>query len=62
MGYGAVAYLSLVDVFDRIHCSFVMRKARLAPIHEIKIPRLELTAAFISVKQSEINNQRRVGD
>lgn len=54
MGYGAVAYLRLVDVFDRIHCNFVMGKARLAPIHEITIPRLELTAAVISVKLSEI--------
>ena len=54
VGYGAVAYLRLVDVFDRIHCSFVMGKARLAPIHEITIPRLELTAAVISVKLSKI--------
>jgi len=54
VGDGAVAYLRLVDVFDRIHCSFVMGKARLAPIHEITIPRLELTAAVISVKLSEI--------
>ena len=52
--YGAVAYLRLVDVFDRIPCSFVMGKACLVPIHEITIPRLELTAAVISVKLSEI--------
>ena len=31
-----------------------MGKARLAPIHEIKIPRLELTAAVMSVKLSQI--------
>ena len=31
-----------------------MGKARLAPIHKITIPRLELTAAVISVKLSEI--------
>ena len=54
VGYGAVAYLRLADVFDRIHCSFIMGKARLAPIHEITIPRLELTAAVISVRLSEI--------
>lgn len=30
------------------------RKARLAPIHEITIPRLQLTAAVISVKLSQI--------
>ena len=54
VGYGAVAYLRLVDFVDRIHCSFVMGKALLAPIHEITISRLELTAAVISVKLSEI--------
>ncbi|XP_074632440.1 uncharacterized protein LOC141890779 [Acropora palmata] len=54
VGYGAVAYLRLVDIFDRIHCSFVMGKARLAPIHKITIPRLELTASVISVKLSKI--------
>ena len=54
MGNGAEAYLRLVDVFDRNHCSFVTGKARLAPIHEITIARLELTTAVISVKLSEI--------
>ena len=54
VGYGAVAYLRFVDVFDRIHCSFVMGKARLAPIHEITIPRLKLSAAVISVKLNQI--------
>ena len=54
VGYGAVAYLCFVDVFDRIHCSFAMGKARLAPIHEITIPRLELSAAVISVKLNQI--------
>lgn len=37
VGYGAVAYLRFVDVFNTIHCSFVMGKARLAPIQEITI-------------------------
>ena len=53
-GYAAVAYLRLKDVFNRIHCAFVMGKARLAPVREISIPRLELTAAVISVKLSKI--------
>ena len=30
-GYAAVAYLRLKDVSSRIHCAFVMGKARLAP-------------------------------
>ena len=37
------------------HCAFVMGKARLAPIREISIPRLELAAAVISVKLSKIS-------
>ena len=53
-GTAAVAYLSLKDVSNQIHCAFVMGKARLAPIREISIPRLELTAAVISVKLSKI--------
>ena len=51
-GYSAAAYLRLKDVTGKIHCSFVTVKARLAPIKEISIPRLELTAAVISVKLS----------
>ena len=51
-GYSSVAYLRFEDVEGRVHCSFVMGKARLAPIREISIPRLELTAAVISVKLS----------
>ena len=31
-----------------------MGKARLAPVHEISIPRFELTAAVIPVKYSKI--------
>ncbi|XP_022803018.1 uncharacterized protein LOC111340435 [Stylophora pistillata] len=53
-GYAAVAYLRLKDVTNQVHCAFVMGKARLAPIREISIPRLELTAAVISVRLSRI--------
>ena len=53
-GYAAVAYLRLKDVTNQVHCAFVMGKARLAPIREISIPRLELTAAVISVRLSKI--------
>ena len=53
-GYAVVAYLRLKDVTDGTHCAFVMGKARLAPVREISIPRLELTAAVISVKLFKI--------
>ena len=49
-----MAFLRFVNACGRIHCSFVMGKARVAPIHEITIPRLELTPAVISVKLSQI--------
>ena len=42
VGYGAVDYLRFF-IAGRIHCSFVMGKTRLPPIHEITKPRLELT-------------------
>ena len=53
VGYGAVAYLRLVDDKDRIHCSFILGRARVAPIREITIPRLELSAAVVSVQLRE---------
>ena len=53
-GYAAVAYLHLKDVTNQVHCAFVMGKARLAPIREISIPRLELTATVICVRLSKI--------
>ena len=54
MGYGAVACLRVVDVNDNIHVTFIIGRARVAPINEISIPRLELTAAVISVKLSKM--------
>ena len=42
------------DENSRIYCASVMGKARLAPVREISIPRLELTAAVISVRLSKI--------
>ena len=50
----SVAYLRLCDNEGRIHCSFLMGKARLAPIEAVTIPRLELTAATVSVRLGEI--------
>ena len=54
VGYGAVAFLPFLNACGRIHCSFVMGKARLAPIREITIPRLALTAVVISAKLRQI--------
>ena len=37
-----------------MHCAFILGKARLAPIREISIPRLELSAAVISVRLCKV--------
>ena len=50
MGYGAASYLRLVDDKGRIHCGLVMAKSRVAPLKTVTIPRMELTAAVVSVK------------
>ena len=49
-GYGQCSYLRLIDNNDRIHCSLVMGKSRVAPLKPVTIPRLELTAAVVASK------------
>ncbi len=49
-GYGAVSYIRLVSSDDQIHCAFLMGKSRLSPMKSVTIPRLELSAAVLSVK------------
>ncbi|XP_038061114.1 uncharacterized protein LOC119731899 [Patiria miniata] len=53
-GYATVAYLRTVDGSGRIDCSFIIGKARLCPKRSISIPRLELTAAVLSVQLSKM--------
>lgn len=50
-GYDTVSYLRFVDVNDKVHCALVMGKSRVAPMKPTTIPRLELTAATLAVKQ-----------
>ena len=49
-GYGAASYLRLVDDKVRIRCGLLMGKSRVAPLKTITVPRMELTAAVVSVK------------
>ena len=53
-GYGQCSYVRLVDGNGRIHCSLVLGKARVAPLRSITIPRLELTAATVSVRVASV--------
>ena len=62
MGYGTVAYLRLCDDSNRVHCTFLMGKARLAPIKPVTIPHLELTAATTSIRVGEMLKRELDGD
>jgi len=54
VAHGAVSYLRLVDVEERIHCTFLIGKSRLASLRPMTVPRLELSAAvlFVQLDQS----------
>ena len=54
MGYESVAYLHLQDDSNHIHCSFLMGKSRLTPTNVVTVPRLELTAATVSVRVGQM--------
>ena len=53
-GYGQCTYLRQIDVLGNVHCALVIAKARVVPLKSITIPRLELTAAVLSVKISKL--------
>jgi len=49
-GYGIVSYLLLTNNQGEKCVSFLMGKSRVAPLKQITIPRMELTAATVAVK------------
>ena len=52
-GYGQCSYLRLLNKDNQAYCSFLMGKARVAPLKFITVPRLELQAAVVSIKISQ---------
>jgi len=56
-GYGTATYIRLQDANGRIHSTLVMSKCRVAPIRQMTIPRLELTAATLSVKMDKLTRR-----
>ena len=54
IGYGECSYLRVVDENENIYCSLIMGKERVDPKKLVSIPRLELVAAVLSVKISNI--------
>ena len=53
-GYGVGSYLRFVNEEGSIATSLVMGKSRVAPIKQISVPRMELTAAVVSVRVSRL--------
>ena len=49
-GYGQSSYIRLLNQRGQVHCTLLIGKSRVTPLKFVSIPRLELTAATLSVK------------
>ena len=52
-GYHQCGYVRMIDEQQRIHCTLVIGKSRVAPLTPVTVPRLELTATVCSGKISQ---------
>ena len=53
IGYGTVTYLRLTSS-NKVHVTFLMGKARVAPLKVMTTPRMELTAAVLAVRMDRM--------
>ena len=53
-GYGQASYLRMINENGDVHCCLIFGESRVAPVKYVSIPRLELTAATLSVKVSDM--------
>lgn len=61
-GYGQCSYFRLINKNKDVHCTFIMGKARVSPTKVTTIPRLELTAAAVSVAVSNMLKEELLYD
>ena len=57
-GYGQCSYIQLINDEGEIHCSLLVGKSRVTPKEFLSAPRLELTAAVLSVKMACLIKRR----
>ncbi|XP_023204623.1 uncharacterized protein LOC111611627 [Xiphophorus maculatus] len=53
-GYGECSYLRAISISNQVYCSLVIGKARVTPTKVTTVPRLELSAAVIAVRTSNL--------
>ena len=49
-GYGTVSYLRSENEVGDVYCAIVIAKARVAPVKQVTVPRLESDAATVAVR------------
>lgn len=54
VGIGTVSYLRLANCRDEVHVALIMGKAKVAPLMQTTIPRLELAATVLAVRMDRM--------